>query len=129
MAAEGPPFFWMHKITENDSNLIIVRVSGKLTQQDYDQLIPSWQRLLAERGSMRMLFIMENFHGWTPGAAWADFRFGTKHASKVERVAMVGEKKWQKWLTKIGSIFFLREHVQYFDRANLAEAERWVRAA
>jgi hypothetical protein len=40
---------------------------------------------------------------------------------------MVGEKKWQEWLTKIGSIFIMRDHVKYFDMANLAEAEGWVR--
>jgi predicted ATP-dependent Lon-type protease len=59
---------------------------------------------------------------------WDDLRFGTEHARKVDRVAMVGEKKWQEWLTKIGSIFIMRDHVKYFDTANLAEAERWVRA-
>ena len=77
---------------------------------------------------MRMLFVMEDFHGWEPGAAWDDFRFGTSHSAQVERVAMVGEKKWQRWLTKIGSIF-LHERVRYFDLHDLAEAERWVRAA
>ena len=117
----------MHRITQNEGNLITVRVSGKLTQQDYGDLIPAWRRLLVEHGTMRMLFIMENFHGWTPAAAWDDLRFGTEHARKVERVAMVGEKKWQEWLTKIGSIFIMRDHVKYFDMANLAEAESWVR--
>ncbi|MBA3963830.1 MAG: STAS/SEC14 domain-containing protein [Chthoniobacterales bacterium] len=128
MAAKARPPFWMHKITENDGNLITVRVSGKLTQEDYDDLIPTWKRLLAKRGTMRMLFIMDDFHGWTPAAAWDDLRFGTEHASKVERVAMVGEKKWQEWLTKIGSIFVMRHQVKYFDTSALAEAERWVRA-
>ena len=118
----------MHRIAEKDGNLITVRVSGKLTQEDYDDLIPIWKRLLAERGSMRMLFIMDDFHGWTPSAAWDDLRFGTGHARKVERVAMVGEKKWQEWLTKIGSIFVMRHQVQYFAASALAEAGRWVRA-
>ena len=117
----------MHKITENDGNLITVQVSGRLTQEDYEQLIPAWQRIIREHGSMRMLFIMENFAGWKAGAAWDDLRFSTSHARQVERVAMVGEKKWQKWLTKIGS-YFVSTPVKYFDNASLTEAERWVRA-
>ena len=118
----------MHQITRDEGNLVTVRATGKLTQEDYDQLIPAWERVIAEKGSMRMLFVMEDFHGWEPGAAWDDFRFGTSHSAQVERVAMVGEKKWQRWLTKIGSVF-LHERVRYFDLPDLAAAERWVRAA
>ncbi len=118
----------MHRVTQNEGNLITVRVSGKLTQADYADLIPAWDRLFAEHGSMRMLFIMEDFHGWEPSAAWEDLRYGTKHAREVIRVAMVGEKNWQMWFTKIGSIFILRSQVKYFEISNLAEAESWVRA-
>ncbi|HEY2802097.1 MAG TPA: STAS/SEC14 domain-containing protein [Chthoniobacterales bacterium] len=119
----------MHRITQKEGNLITVRVSEKLTPADYADLIPAWDRLLAAQGSMRMLFIMENFHGWEPGAAWKDLCYGTKHARQVDRVAMVGEKSWQEWLTKIGSIFVIHTQVEYFDSAHLAEAERWVRAS
>lgn len=44
----------------------------------------------------------------------------------MERVAMVGENKWQKWINKLG-VFFKETTVRYFDEANLADAERWVR--
>ena len=117
----------MHQLTRNEGNLVTVRVSQKLTEGDYETLIPAWRRLLEEKGSFRMLFVMEDFHGWEPGAAWDDFRFDIRHASEVERVAMVGEKRWQKWLAKIGGVF-MPERVRYFDLADLAEAKRWVRA-
>ena len=116
----------MHKIIPEEGNLIRVIVSGKLTQDDYDKLIPSWEQTIARHGSMRMLLIMENFEGWDLGAAWDDFRFDTTHADKVEKVAAVGEKAWQKWIMKLGS-FFVRDDVKYFDSSQLAEAERWVR--
>lgn len=116
----------MHKIISEEGDLVRVDVSGKLTQEDYDALIPSWEATIARHGSMRMLLVMEDFHGWDPGAAWDDFHFGITHASKVKRIAMVGEKAWQEWMAKVGS-FFLRDAVKYFDRSELAEAERWVR--
>ncbi|CAN5585605.1 hypothetical protein BH18VER2_BH18VER2_00910 [soil metagenome] len=40
---------------------------------------------------------------------------------------MVGKKKWQEWLAKLGSVF-LPERVRYFDLAELPDAEHWVRA-
>ncbi len=117
----------MHEIVSEKGGLIEVRASGKLTQDDYDQLVPAWRRVIARHGCMRLLLVMEDFHGWDLGAAWDDLRFETTHASKIERVAMVGEKAWQKWMIKIGRIF-ARETVKYFDASKRAEAERWVRA-
>ncbi|MEO8439453.1 MAG: STAS/SEC14 domain-containing protein [Spartobacteria bacterium] len=118
----------MHQITRNEGNLITVRASGKLTDADYDRLVPACERLIEEMGSMRMLFLMEDFHGWEPGAAWDDLKFSAGHAESVERVAIVGEKRWQAWLAKIGS-FFLPERVRYFELSDLADAEQWIRAS
>jgi SpoIIAA-like len=117
----------MHEITEDEGNLVVVKVSGRLTSGDYDALVPSWKKMIAKHGSMRMLMVMHDFHGWGPKAAWEDFAFDRAYADKVERVAMVGEKSWQEWMTRIGS-FFVNADVQYFDSSDLAEAKRWVRA-
>jgi hypothetical protein len=39
---------------------------------------------------------------------------------------MVGERKWQQWMTKIAS-WFVEANVRYFDMSQRAEAEQWVR--
>ncbi|MEO8045383.1 MAG: STAS/SEC14 domain-containing protein [Spartobacteria bacterium] len=117
----------MHKIIPEEGNLIRVEASGKLTQEDYDKLIPSWEKTIEQHGSMRLLLVLQNFEGWEPGAAWEDFRFSSSHQDKVERIAVVGEKAWQKWIMKLGS-FFLRENLKYFDAPELAAAESWIRA-
>ncbi|HEU0276070.1 MAG TPA: STAS/SEC14 domain-containing protein [Candidatus Udaeobacter sp.] len=116
----------MHKIAKEEPNLVRVEVSGKLTQDDYDKLIPGWKSAIARYGKMRLLFVMKDFHGWEPGAAWDDFRFDLKHGTQVDRVAMVGERKWQEWISKFGALF-ASTTVKYFDLADLAEAERWIR--
>jgi hypothetical protein len=69
---------------------------------------------------------VHEFHGWEPQAAWEDFRFDIKHQKGVERIAMVGEKKWQHWMTKITS-WFVHADVRYFDASQEDQAERWVR--
>jgi hypothetical protein len=116
----------MHKISLLDG-VLRVEVSGKLTRRDYDELIPSWEKIIARQGALRMLFIMKDFEGWEPGAAWEDLQFDLKYAHRIDRIAMVGEKKWQEWLSKLGSLF-VKAEVRYFDAAKLPEAERWVEA-
>jgi len=118
----------MHTITEGKENIVRVEVTGKLTQDDYDKLIPSWKAAIARHGKMRLLFVMKDFHGWEPGAAWDDLQFDREHGAQVERVAMVGEKKWQEWMTKIAS-WFVATDVRYFDLSKLTEAEKWVASA
>ena len=49
-----------------------------------------------------MLFDMTGFDGWDAGAAWEDFTFDLKHLAGIDRLAMVGEKKWQHRL----AVFF-----------------------
>jgi stage II sporulation SpoAA-like protein len=117
----------MHEIVSEQGNLIRVDVSGKLTRKDYQQLIAAWDALISREGSMRMLLVMQDFHGWEVGAAWDDLRFGMKHVSQIERVAMVGEKFWQKCLAKVGALI-MTEKVKYFDSTDLAAAGQWVRA-
>jgi hypothetical protein len=116
----------VHTIIPQEDNVVRVNVSGKLTQADYDQLIPSWEATIGRHGKMRLLLVMRDFHGWEPGAAWDDFRFDREHGSQVERVAMVGEKKWQEWIAKLGALFAATK-VRYFDASELDAAKRWVR--
>jgi hypothetical protein len=115
----------MHEITKEEGNLVRVDVSGKLSQADYDELIPSWKATIERHGKMRLLFVMKDFHGWETGAAWDDFRFDREHGQEVERIAMVGEKKWQEWISKLGGLFAGTE-VRYFEHGQIDEAKRWV---
>ena len=76
--------------------LLAVHVTGKLVKADYEQFVPEFERLVRLRGKLRVLFDMTGLHGWTAGAFWEDTKFATHHFSDIERLAVVGEKKWQE---------------------------------
>ena len=110
---------------ENDGKLLVVHVSGKLAKADYAQFVPEFERLILRHGKLRVLFDMTGFHGWDTGAAWEDFKVGIAHFGDIERLAMVGEKKWQHGM----AVFckpFTRATVRYFDHADAAEARKWL---
>jgi hypothetical protein len=76
-------------------------------------------------GKIRILFEMHNFHGWTAGAMWEDLKFDFKHWKDIERLAIVGESKWQQGM----AVFckpFTSATIQYFDHAKLADAKAWL---
>ena len=71
---------------------------------------------------------MTNFHGWSVGALWEDLKFDVRHFSDIERLAMVGEKKWQKGMSRFCRLFTTAT-IRYFEHDNLKAARQWVEAA
>jgi hypothetical protein len=109
-----------------EQNVVEVKASGKLTAEDYRQFAPELERFIRERGRIRMLFDMHDFHGWKAGAMWEDYKFGRQQGGSLERLALVGEKRWQRWSARLCHLFTNGE-VRYFDRSQADEAAVWVR--
>jgi hypothetical protein len=117
----------MHTINPPVDNVLWVKVSGKLSKEEYAELVPSWEAMMARYGKLRLLFQMEPaFTGWEPVAAWDDFKFSLSHRNEIERVAMVGAKKWHETVAKLGSLL-VNSKVRYFEDAEIEEARRWLR--
>ncbi len=80
---------------ENGGKFLVVHVTGTLVKADYGPFVSEFERLLRLHGKLRVLFDMTGLHGWDAGAAWEDLKFDLKHFADIERLAMVGDKKWQ----------------------------------
>ncbi len=114
------------QLTEKNSGKILeVLVNGKLVHQDYQQFVPEFERLVKQHGRIRVLFDMADFHGWKAGALWDDIKFDLKHFSDIERLAMVGDRKWEKGMSVFCKPFTTAE-IRYFDRAQAADAHAWL---
>lgn len=109
----------------NDGKVLEVEVSGKLHREDYQQFVPEFERLVQKQGKLRLLFVMNDFHGWDLGALWQDIKFDLKHFADIERLAMVGETKWQEGMSKFCSPF-TRAEIRYFAHGQIDEARRWI---
>ncbi|HEY3857246.1 MAG TPA: STAS/SEC14 domain-containing protein [Verrucomicrobiae bacterium] len=110
---------------KNNGRILEVEVSGKLTHEEYQKFVPEFERLHNAHGKIRVLFEMTDFHGWEAAAAWDDLKFDLNHFSDIERIAMVGDKKWEKGM----SVFcrpFTTAKIRYFDHAAIAEARAWL---
>ena len=109
----------------NGGKVLEIQLTGKLAKQDYEHFVPAVERLVKDHGKIRLLVEMHDFHGWTAGALWRDFDFEAKHFSDIERMAIVGETKWQHGM----SIFckpFTTASIRYFDHAAIDQARAWL---
>ena len=87
--------------------------------------MPEFERLVAQHGKLRVLFDMTGFHGWTAGALWEDTKFAIHHFRDIDRLAVVGEKKWQEGMTTFCKPF-TKATTRYFDHADAAAARKWL---
>jgi hypothetical protein len=102
-----------------------IHLNGTLTKEDYAQFVPKTEELIRTHGKIRMLVMMDDFHGWDGGALWEDIKWDAKHFNDVERIAVVGEAKWQKWMASFCKPFTTAK-IRYFDRGQEPEARAWL---
>jgi len=112
----------------NGGKVLEVGLSGKITEDDYRHLVPAVERLVKAHGKIRILVEMHDFHGWTAGALWQDIKFDAKHFADIERIAMVGETKWQHGMAVFCKPFTAAK-VRYFDREAIGQAREWLLAS
>lgn len=110
---------------DSSGNVVRVSVSQKLTSEDYELFVPEIEQLIEEHGKIRILFEMHDFHGWTAGALWQDFKFDLKHFRDIERIAMVGDKAWEHGMATFCRPFTTAK-MRYFDQEQADEAQKWI---
>lgn len=107
-------------------NYIEAKITDKLTEKDYEIIIPELERRIEEYGKLRLLIIMEDFQGWTAGALWEDIKFDFRHFHDFDKIALVGDRKWEKTATLFSKPFTGAE-LRYFPREDLDGARSWAR--
>jgi len=110
---------------KNGGKVLEVSLSGKLAREDYETFVPAVDRLVGQHGKIRMLVSMHGFHGWTAGALWEDTKFAVHHFRDIERLALVGEKKWEHGMAVFCKPFTTAK-VRYFDQAAVDQAREWL---
>ncbi len=131
---------------ENGGKILVVHISGMLTKADYEYFIPEFDRLVLQHSKLRVLFDMTGFQGWTVDAVWEDTKFGQhfpcgewsaldsvwedtkftrQHLHDIDRLAMVGEKKWHEGMAAFCKPF-TKATIQFFDAGSDTEARKWL---
>ena len=115
----------IEQLPESSGKSLGFKMSGKLHDADYQHFVPIVEAAVKTHGKVRLLAQFHDFHGWDLHALWDDIKFSTKHCADVERVALVGEKKWEEWMAKVCKPFTLAK-IQYFDAHEISAAWQWL---
>lgn len=116
------------ELSQSSGSVVGYKVSGTITKEDYETFVPQVQALVEQEGSINMLLDLEGFE-WEKVSAWgADMNFGHEYHEKITKMAIVGDKKWEKWLTKLVDPFYASQ-AKYFHTTEMDAAWDWLREA
>lgn len=109
----------------NENQVLTITAGGKLTKDNYDRLLPELEQMLEKHGKLRFYIKLEDFSGFEIGALWEDIKFDYKYKNQYGKTAIIGNKKWEEWGTKISKIFFDSE-MKFFYEDQKDEAWNWI---
>jgi acyl-CoA-binding protein len=118
----------IEQLPETSGKVLAFKMSGKLHDDDYKRFVPLVDEAIAKEGKVRLLAQFEDFHGWDMHALWDDIKFATTHCAKIERIALVGDRKWEEWMAKVCKPFTLAT-IRYFDASQVDAAKAWLAEA
>ncbi|WP_459557455.1 SpoIIAA family protein [Lacunimicrobium album] len=115
----------IERLTSSDDRVLAFKLSGKLHDEDYKTFVPLIDESIAAHGKTRVLAVFHEFSGWDVAALWDDIKFSTTHCTKIERLALVGESTWEKYMASVCKPFTMAT-IKYFDVSELDAAWAWV---
>ena len=118
----------IEQLPRSTDKVLGFKISGKLHDEDYKKFVPMIDEAAAKEGKVRLLAQFHDFHGWDLHALWDDIKFATKHCTDIERIALVGDRKWEEWMAKVCKPFTMAK-IRYFDAAEVPAAQAWLAEA
>ena len=115
----------IEQLPSSSEKVLAFKMSGKLHDEDYKTFVPLIDAVAAKQGKVRLLAQFHDFHGWDLHALWDDIKFATTHCTKIERIALVGEKAWEAWMAKVCKPFTMAK-LRYFDASQIDAARAWL---
>lgn len=113
-------------LTEHD-NVIGLASEGKLSDDDFERMHTLIHERLSRGGRPGLLLYLTKFEGYeNASAVLEDVKIDIAHTNDFSRIAVVGERGWMEWGTKIVNVITLAE-MRWFKATDFKNAIAWLR--
>ncbi len=119
----------MIEITEvPGSNIIEMSVAGKISAEEFDAALRTFEAAIGKHGSIRVLEIIGKLDvppiPWSK--FWDDVKFSLDHLSQITHVAVVADQRWiTAWVRMLNPLF--KPEMKVFATQELEQARSWLR--
>lgn len=119
----------IERIEEMPPGVLGLRASGKLSREDYREILEPALREAVEGGGIRLVFVLTDFDGLEHGAWIEDMKTGlnawVREHSSWRRFALVTDVEWVARAMRLFA-WMAPGEVRTYGSAELDEATRWV---
>jgi len=105
------------------SNVLEIGLGGTLTTADCEAVSRQIERMLREHLRLRLFVSVTRVVAFA--GCWDDVQYDAKRFKLVERVAMVGEPRWNAEMAAFAKAF-PKAAIEYFPPNRAAEARGWI---
>jgi hypothetical protein len=127
------PSFLVRVIPASRPGMLAFVISGRLTRADYHEvLLPPVHATITRGEQLRMLAVIEDFHGLEPGALLGDLkaamRLGSGQRTLASFFAVVTDVDWiRRGISVFG--WMVPGEIRLFTSARRTDAETWLATA
>ena len=114
-------------ILDASGKLLQAKIQGMLNKADYDQIIQTAKQAIAREGKIRALLILEGFAGWEKRGDWGDVSFMMEQGQNIEKIAIVGDEKWQDDALAFTAKGFRPTAIEFFAASSINDARTWLK--
>lgn len=114
------------RVVDVDDRLVTVRVVGKLEQEDVKTVQQAAVDLINDVGKIRILILAEDFEGWGSEGNWGDVTFQARFDQDIEKMAIVGEQRWEDVVLMFTGKGVRQVAIEYFLPTDIARAREWL---
>jgi hypothetical protein len=112
-------------LDDTENGIVRVAFVGEIGPTDYEFSGPTFEKIIKTPKPLRLLLDWTRFSGWSQESESQAFWFRIQHRGDIERVAIVGERKWRSAATEFDTI--IDAEVRLYDTRSEDEAVRWLR--
>lgn len=114
------------EVLGNSGGLVSIRIAGRLTESDLAAANQCIADIIRSHGNIRILVLADGFEGWEQGGRWDDFTLQEENDRHIEKMAIVGETRWEE-LALLFTAQGLRPFpIEYFLPSDLPKAQAWL---
>lgn len=116
----------IERIPMGPADILAYEFSEELSEDDVKRLHSDLRKAIDEYGSVKLYTDVQKLESVTPRAVLEDMKLTPEYVSDVERYAVVGDERWQEWITKLGDLVTSGQ-ARYFQPGERSKARRWLR--
>lgn len=114
------------EIISNFNGIVTNRISGILTQAELGAVQKELLGIIGREGGVRLLILCEDFQGWDKASDWEDVSFQSLSDPYINKMALVGDKKWKDLALMFTGKGFREFPIEYFEPHDVETARAWL---